>query len=252
MVSPEPHRRSSSFFLPMLLMRKRKRHGLKALYYFCRVVDDAVDEAPNKAKARENLAFWRDELEAIYTKKPLQSDVAKRLSYAVEAFSLPRQPFEDLMQGMELDCAEQVRLKTEAELKKYCYCVAGTVGLQAMRIFGVKGEQADAFALTLGQALQFTNILRDVKKDAVLSRTYLPEEWGDDKLSPLIRGAEESFQQVDKLAQGLPNKPLLPALLMRDIYYWKFTQICNGAAAKPLPFSLYFQLIKNVLRYALS
>jgi len=245
-----PHRRSSSFFIPMLMMGKKKRHALKALYYFCRAVDDAVDEAPSKQQARENLAFWQTELENIYTvQRPPENEIMRQLGLAIWQFKLPRQPFEDLLQGMEFDCSDPVEIQTEQELERYCYCVAGAVGLQAMRIFGLEGEQANAFAIALGQALQLTNILRDKRKDAAIKRSYIPKEWSEDKDSKLISKAKEGFEKVAELEQVLPSRPLLPALLMRDIYRWKLKRLQAKRAAKPLPFAFYLRLLAKAGRY---
>ena len=250
MSANRPHRRSSSFFLPMLLMGKKKRYALKALYYFCSAVDDAVDEAPTKPQARENLAFWQMELENIYTvQRPPENEIMRQLGIAIWQFKLPRQPFEDLLQGMEFDCSDSVEIQTEKELERYCYCVAGAVGLQAMRIFGLQGAQADSFAVALGQALQLTNILRDKRKDAAIKRSYIPKEWVRDKDSELISKAYESFEEVAKLEQILPSRPILPALLMRDIYRWKLKRIQAKQSAKPLPFAFYLRLLAKAGRY---
>lgn len=250
MSAKSPHRRSSSFFLPMLLMRKKKRHALKALYYFCREVDDAVDEAATKSEARKNLEFWRAEVENIYvTQEPPQSETARQLGIAIWQYQLPRQPFEDLLNGMEFDCGGKVEIATEPELEKYCYCVAGTVGLQAMRIFGVTGHEADQFAIALGQALQLTNIFRDRHKDKEINRFYIPSEWGEDRLSKLITKADSSFEKVDELEQFLPSRKLLPALLMRDIYRWKLNRMKRKKSSKPLPIVFYLALLGNSSRY---
>jgi len=252
-VNLQPHRRSSSFFLPMLLLRTRKRHALKALYYFCRAVDDSVDEAADKAEARVNLAYWRGELENLYAgQRPPKDEVSRRLGIAIWQFKLPRQPFEDFFQGMEFDCGDAVEIKTEQELEKYCYCVAGTVGLQAMRIFGVSGAQANAFAIALGEALQLTNILRDLRKDEALGRQYVPKEWRADTRSQLISKAEANFSKVAELEGALPSRPLIPALLMRDIYCQKLARLkqrqrtdTRGAA-----FTLY--LLRRAFSYYFS
>lgn len=236
----------------MLLMGRRNRHALKALYYFCRAVDDAVDEVPTKQEAAQNLAFWRHELEVIYTGQSPSHAVMQRLETAIRQFKLPRQPFEDFFKGMEFDCAEKVEIKTESELERYCYCVAGTVGLQAMHIFEVRGERAESFAMALGQALQLTNILRDVKKDAAINRVYIPSEWRGDKLSKLISKAEARFDEVAILQKSLPSRALLPALLMRDIYYWKLQQLKQQKPVKPLPLGVYFKLAGRGIRYYLS
>jgi phytoene synthase len=228
-----PQRRKSSFFLPMLLMPKARRHGLKALYYFCRAVDDAVDEAPNKAQAKTNLAYWRKELEAIYVPSSSPEDsVTIALNNAVQQYNLPRQPFEDLLSGMEFDCQPQVAIRNEVELERYCYCVAGSVGLQAMRIFGVVTSEGDVFAKRLGQALQLTNILRDREKDAAIGRSYVPQDWRENAAEMLIEKAEANFTVVAELEQVLPARPLLPALLMRDIYYQKLEALRVGKTSQ--------------------
>ena len=135
------------------------------------------------------------------------------------------------------------------ELEKYCYCVAGTVGLQSMRIFGVIGTQADEFAIELGQALQLTNIFRDREKDKELNRSYIPAKWGDERLKKLISKAEKSFEKVIELEKNLPSRKLLPALLMRDIYYYKLNRLKRKKLPKPLPLSFYVSLFLNAVRY---
>jgi Phytoene/squalene synthetase len=227
-----------------------ERHALKALYYFCREVDDSIDEAPSKSEARKNLEFWRGEIENIYvTQQPPKTETARLLGIAIWQYQLPRQPFEDLLNGMEFDCGGVVEIETEAELEKYCFCVAGTVGLQAMRIFGVQGEQADEFAIQLGQALQLTNIFRDWRKDGQVNRFYIPGEWGKEGLSKLILKAEDSFTKVAELEKSLPSRKLLPALLMRDIYQWKLNRLKRKKASKPLSLGIYFSLLGNGTRY---
>ncbi len=217
----------------MLVMRKQKRHALKSLYYFCRAVDDAVDNAQDRLSAHNNISFWRKELESIYTQRASNPHViTQALANTIATYHLPRQPFEDLLHGMEFDCAEIVQIHTEQELEKYCYCVAGAVGLQAMLLFGVNSENGNAFAIKLGLALQLTNILRDIRKDAAMNRHYIPYEWGRDKRSKLILKIESVFLEVERLSKSLPNRPLMPALLMRDIYYQKFLKLKNGKLPK--------------------
>jgi len=210
----------------MLLMRKPKRHALKALYYFCRAVDDAVDEVSSKEEARQNLAYWRGEIENLFvTKNSPENEISSQLGIAIWRYQLPRQPFEDLLNGMEFDCSTKVEIHTEQELERYCYCVAGSVGLLAMRIFGVQGADAEQFAIYLGQALQLTNILRDRRKDKHLNRSYVPAQWGNSSTSKLIAKTDASFQKVARIKKQLPTRPLIPAILMRDIYYRKFTRL---------------------------
>lgn len=252
LVAQKPHRRGSSFFVPMLLLPKKKRTALKHLYYFFRVVDDAVDEADSKAQARENLAFWREEVPRIFHGEP-QTGLGKDFAPVVNEFQLPEGYVQDFLKGMESDCAEQVQLEDEAALQRYCYYVAGTVGLLAMRIFGVQGEQADAFAMQLGEALQLTNILRDVEKDKRMGRCYLPQSWShlpmEEQKHRLRQKAEERFVEVQHLQKNLPMRPIIPALLMRDIYYQRLRFFTHPALKGTEKLHYAWMLLCNMWHY---
>jgi len=90
-------------------------------------------------------------------------------------FNIPVDPFFELLKGMEMDLQRKNYL-TFDDLTLYCYRVASTVGLMCIEIFGYKNKSTKNFAIDLGIALQLTNILRDVKKDALRGRIYLPKE----------------------------------------------------------------------------
>jgi len=98
-----------------------------------------------------------------------------KLSLTIKKFSIPVQPFFELLKGMEMDL-QRNRYLTFDDLQLYCYRVASTVGLMCIEIFGYKHESTKEFAVNLGIALQLTNILRDIKKDAEAGRIYLPKE----------------------------------------------------------------------------
>ena len=165
----------SSFYYAFNLLPEDKREAMNNVYAFCRRTDDIVDEGFDPADVKyENLRRWRIELERALN---LESNypLLNKLSQTINKFNIPLDPFFDLILGMEMDL-QQTRYLTFDELLKYCYRVASTVGLMSIEIFGYKNKSTRDFAINLGLALQLTNILRDVKRDADQGRIYLPQE----------------------------------------------------------------------------
>jgi 15-cis-phytoene synthase len=170
--------RDTSFYYSFLVLPPRKRSALIAVWDFCRAVDDAVDETPPGASGHERLSLWRDEVAACYASTPgsrPQTTQGRALQPCVREFDLPRRPFEDLIDGVEMDLAH-VRYDTFAALADYCRRVASAVGLICVEIFGYKDSAARSYAVDLGMALQLTNIIRDVSEDLRNGRVYLPAE----------------------------------------------------------------------------
>src|SRR5512144_972098 len=166
--------RDTSFYYSFLVLPPRKRRAIIAVWDFCRAVDDAVDEAPDRATAEERLVLWRDELTAVYTRgTPLKTPQGRALQPYVAEFNLPRRPFDDLIDGVEMDLA-QVRYQTFVQLADYCRRVASAVGLVCVEIFGYRDPAARSYAVDLGVALQLTNIIRDVTADLRKGRVYMP------------------------------------------------------------------------------
>jgi phytoene synthase len=163
----------SSFFAAFRVLPVERRAALNAVYGFCREVDDAVDDAASAPAAREALERLASRLDRIYgsgTTDPAERSLAR----AVGRYELPRQPFDDLIEGVSWDL-DRRRYADTPDLRRYCYHVASTVGLLCVRIFGCSGESCDAYAEELGIALQWTNILRDVGSDLSRGRVYLTE-----------------------------------------------------------------------------
>lgn len=154
---------------------KERRRGLTAVYAFCRVVDDAVDDCADLADGADRLGRWRDELAAVYDGEP-STEVGRALQLAARRFGIPRQALEDVVEGMAMDLEPQTYPTPEA-LERYCYHAASAVGLACLPVFGARGAAAEGYAQQLGQALQWTNILRDVREDAEGGRVYLPQDW---------------------------------------------------------------------------
>jgi presqualene diphosphate synthase len=166
----------TSFYWAMRLLPSDRRHGMYAVYAFCREVDDIADEldTPPEEKKRA-LAVWHDELDALYAGRP-QHLVARALSEPVARYALRRQDFHAVIDGMEMDAAADIRAPDLATLDLYCGRVAGAVGHLSVHVFGDSGADAHAVADALGRALQLTNILRDIDEDAQRGRLYLPRE----------------------------------------------------------------------------
>src|SRR5690554_5822283 len=166
---------NSSFYYAFNLLPAQKRDAMNTVYAFCRETDDIVDEGnePDDLKY-EKLHKWRIELEKAFSG---HSDftLLNKLARTISHFNIPVEPFFELIKGMEMDLQKKRYLSFD-DLKLYCYRVASTVGLMCIEIFGYRHKSAKDFAVNLGIALQLTNILRDVKKDSLKGRIYLPQE----------------------------------------------------------------------------
>jgi phytoene synthase len=162
----------SSFYYSFLFLPQDRRRALTALYAFCREVDDVVDECTDAQVARTKLAWWRTEVGRLYEGKAAHP-VAQALQPFLGTFQLEQQQLQEIIDGMEMDLT-QTRHLDFAGLERYCYHVAGAVGLLAARIFGYSDPRTLEYARQLGTAFQLTNIIRDVGEDARKNRIYLP------------------------------------------------------------------------------
>ena len=163
---------SKSFYFASQLLPEEKRSAVRALYAFCRSVDDIVDEESAKDRNFE-LDYWRD----IVRGASASDDdlVAAAWVDTLTRYHIPRHYAIQLIDGVARDLV-QTRYQTFDELATYCYGVASTVGLMSMYIVGFQSNQAVPYAIKLGVALQMTNILRDVGEDYRNGRVYLPRD----------------------------------------------------------------------------
>jgi phytoene synthase len=162
----------SSFYYSFLFLPAPRRRAITALYAFCREVDDAVDETAEMQIAAAKLAWWRAEVANLYRGNP-QHPVTRALLPFIQEYSLPQEHLNEIIDGMEMDLT-QTRYLDWPALERYCYRVAGVVGLLAARIFGYRDTRTLEYARHLGIAFQLTNIIRDVGEDARKNRIYLP------------------------------------------------------------------------------
>jgi phytoene synthase len=162
----------SSFYYSFLFLPTERRRAITALYAFCREVDDTVDETSDQSVARIKLAWWRTELSAMYKGSPTHP-VTQALQPHLTAYNLQEQHLQAIVDGMEMDL-DQSRYLDYPGLRKYCWHVAGVVGILSASIFGATNPQTLQYAEKLGLAFQLTNIIRDVGDDARKGRIYLP------------------------------------------------------------------------------
>jgi 15-cis-phytoene synthase len=162
----------SSFYYSFLFLPAPRRRAITALYAFCREVDDVVDETAETQIAATKLAWWRVEVANLYAGNP-QHPVTKALQPFIEEYSLSKENLGEVINGMEMDLTQSRYLDWPA-LERYCYRVAGVVGLLAAGIFGYRDPRTLEYARDLGIAFQLTNIIRDVGEDARKNRIYLP------------------------------------------------------------------------------
>src|SRR5258707_944777 len=162
----------SSFYYSFLFLPQERRRAITALYAFCREVDDVVDETSDLQIAAAKLAWWRAEVANLFAGNA-QHPVTKALSDAKEKYSVTAEHLNEIIDGMEMDLT-QTRYLDWAGLERYCYRVAGVVGILAAGIFGYRDARTLEYAKNLGIAFQLTNIIRDVREDARKDRIYLP------------------------------------------------------------------------------
>jgi 15-cis-phytoene synthase len=189
--------RKTSFYYSFLVLPAEQRQAIVAVWDFCRVVDDAVDESPSGGESgRDAVAFWRAELARAFDGSSPATPQGRHLQPFIAHFDLPRQAFEDVIDGVAMDL-DTTRYATFADLYEYCRRVASAVGLICIRIFGCRSDRARDYAVNLGVALQLTNILRDIPDDLARGRVYLP-----------LEDLSAHGCTVDDLAGGVVTEPV--------------------------------------------
>lgn len=200
-------RSASNLALAFIMLPREKREAMSALYAFCREVDDVADEESHPvAQRRAALGEWRADIRrACEGGKPTMPTNCE-FQPVIERFKLPFVFFDELIRGCETDL-EQTRYATYEELELYCYRVASVVGLLSIEIFGYRNPACRDYAIALGKALQFTNILRDVGNDAQRGRIYIPQtELERFKVKPeeILRG--EYSERFRSLAEDFAKR----------------------------------------------
>jgi len=168
-------RSASNLALAFIMLPREKRDAMSALYAFCREVDDVADEESHSvAQRRAALTEWREDIRRACEGGKPTMPTNREFQPVIQRFKLPFALFDELIRGCEMDL-EQTRYANFEELELYCYRVASVVGLLSIEIFGYRNPACREYAIALGKALQFTNILRDVGNDAQRGRIYIPQ-----------------------------------------------------------------------------
>ncbi len=166
----------SSFYVAMRLMPEEERDAMFAIYAFCRKVDDIADDGVGtRAERHEKLDQWRADLRALY--EGAMPPQVRFLAPAVTRYGLRLSDFMDILDGMDMDVAEDIVAPSLDMLDLYCDRVASAVGRLSIKVFGMDEGPGFDLAHHLGRALQLTNILRDIDEDAAIGRLYLPREY---------------------------------------------------------------------------
>jgi squalene synthase HpnD len=166
----------TSFYRGMRVLPPDRCQAMYAIYAFCRIVDDIVDEPGPLADKLPRLAAWRSCIAGLY-RGEADGPVTRVLLCAVAGFDLRQEDFIAVIDGMQMDAETVIVAPDLATLDLYCDRVAAAVGRLSVRAFGDASPAADRVAHALGRALQLTNILRDLQEDADRGRLYLPLEY---------------------------------------------------------------------------
>ncbi len=168
----------TSFFWGMRLLPSAKRNAMYTIYAFFRHIDDIVDgDAPVQEKI-DLLDAWRQEIDNIYDKKVPTTDIGRKIYKNCMRFKLPKEEFIRMIDSISMDLPHPIQAPSIQKLYEYCRGVAGVPGSLSLRIFGCSDEKIiEDLSFSLGTALQITNILRDVKEDAMSQRLYIPKEF---------------------------------------------------------------------------
>ncbi len=162
------------FYFSSKFLSKAERDAAYAIYVVCRDSDEAVDNMKLSPK-QEHLSRVKENIAAVYNGSSIKENTLLAFREAVNKFKIPQEYFYELIEGMQMDL-DKNRYRNFQELYRYCYKVAGVIGLIMLKVFGSKENEAEKYAVDLGVAMQLTNILRDIKEDWEKGRIYLPQE----------------------------------------------------------------------------
>jgi phytoene synthase len=168
-------RSDSNFALSFRFLPQDKRNAIYAVYAFNRCADDFADELSDSSESLNKLKVWERMLHECYEGNAPQHPVMVAFTDTIKRFNIPKKPFQDAINGFKMDLTVN-RYKTFDDLLHYCDLVAGTISTVCLHVFGMLDDKAILYGKYLSYALQLTNIIRDVGKDTMLDRVYIPIE----------------------------------------------------------------------------
>ncbi|MFN3820748.1 MAG: phytoene/squalene synthase family protein [bacterium] len=261
-------RTAKNFRYAFRILPKVQRQGVEALYAFCRLGDDTADGTQDITTAISRLQKLRSHLDLVF--QGLYCDaITLALADAQRRFRFDREHFEELLKGMESDLHFS-GFKTQRDLALYCYRVASVVGLMCLKIWGTDTRKARRYALLLGQAMQLTNILRDLYEDYQGGRVYIPQEilqkysltdqnlfepHQDSQLRAMVSELGDKARRLYQLAdRALPkevHRRLTAARIMAKIYQMLLERVLHNNNLKrrvELKSSEKLNIVKEVMK----
>lgn len=240
----------SSFYAALRILPRRQRHAMFEIYSFCRLVDDIADGSAPRGERMAQLDQWRADIAGMYDGKIAPRVLA--LANAAREFDLLRDDFLAVIDGMKMDVAADIRAPLLETLDLYCDRVASAVGRLSVRVFGMEQKAGIALAHHLGRALQLTNILRDLDRDAEIGRLYLPHEYLEDArievMNPkdvlrnprltivcdrLAMKSLTHFNEAEKIMAQSSRRIVRAPRIMAEVYRSKLDMLVRRGWAEP-------------------
>ena len=197
----------AGFFLP-----KKTYQKCSSLYDFCRTVDNIADDKNDLNIKKKNLLNFRNK----FNKKNFDESIIKNMWDLIDEFEISIKIVNDLFDGIESDLKDKVQLNSKKDLLIYSYRVAGTVGLMMAKILNVKNQNAFKSAISLGIAMQLTNISRDVIEDTKNNRSYIPANF--ESISETLKLADLFYESSFFSIKEIPFNFRFSILVARRIY----------------------------------
>ena len=217
--------KAKNFYYCFQILPNDLKKSIYALYAFCRYCDDIADSEISQSNKIQSLNQVKQDLK----NSSKQEYIYPALFDSINKFSIPKQYFYTLIEGMEMDISMKSHTtpyKTINDLMEYCYKVSSVVGLMCIEIFGYHSKAANKYAIQLGYAMQITNITRDIFEDMEIGRIYIPKEdflrngYTKNELQNYIKN--DGYKNIIKLqisrarAFFLESKKLLPLIPIKS------------------------------------
>ena len=197
----------AGFFLP-----KKTYEQCSVLYDFCRVADNIADDQNKIEIKKDNFIKFRNN----FVNKNYDDPIIKNMWDLMNEFNISRKIVDDLLEGINSDIKEVVKLNSKKEILIYSYRVAGTVGLMMAKIMNVSKRTSLKSAIDLGIAMQLTNISRDVVEDKKNNRSYINESFED--IEATIKLSEKFYDNSFYSIKEIPITFRFSILVARRVY----------------------------------